>query len=130
MLQKRADKFGKFFNGFSAVAESILLRGRHFGKGPDMSAGNEDRIVSEPLFSPRFQGYMTFCVPEKGMFGTFRQHQGDAADEPAGTPLGRYILKVLQQLPEVLRVIAAFRVWRVACGQDPRPAPQGIHLKA
>ena len=50
-MRYRMYEFSKFFNGFTPVAELILLLTGHLGKSNFLSLWNEDRIIPEPRFS-------------------------------------------------------------------------------
>ena len=81
MIQKIAEKFGKFFKSFSTMAKRVLLLWLHLGEGSVMACGYEHGIIPEPLFSLGLTPDPTFSIAEEGTEFPVRKGQRDAADK-------------------------------------------------
>lgn len=105
-MELRAKEIGKFFKGFSPVAELIFLFSRHLGKGPFMTLGDKYRVIAKPGFTNWFMSYATLCVPEEGLDRAIRESQSHAADEPGAPFFISNILELGQEFLVIFDVVS------------------------
>src|SRR3990172_7381625 len=101
----RAKEFCKFFNGFSPVAQAVLLFSGHFGEGRFIPLWYEDGIISKPLFPARLPAYPSRGKSKKGFKPAPGKSQGQTAHEPRSPLFIGCLFQIEEKFFVILRVI-------------------------